>query len=506
MPKNKIFITEDEFIISINLERKLNALGYNVIGTAASGEECLEKIAEEQPDLILMDIMLAGDLDGIETAEIIKKKYDIPLIFLTAYSAREIHKRAALTEPYAYIIKPAEERELEINIAIALYKNIAEKELKKKREELEKINLNLDQLVKDRTAELEELNSELKREIEEKNEAQETQKRLVQVIEQAKDHILITNTKGVIEYANPELLNAVGYVKEEVLGKTPRIFKSGIQSESFYKKLWETIIRGEVFINEFLNRKKNGELYNAEEIIMPLKDSDGKITHFASIGRDITEKKEYEKEMIQTQENERERISRELHDGLGQTITALKFAVGSLSNNENKEFINETTISDIKKQMEEMTKEIRNISFNLMPSILGDYGLKAALSKMIKNTLINSELDITLFFDEKLERFEKSLEIGLYRIIQEALNNTIKHAKATRIRIDVRQEGSNIVLKVIDNGIGSTTTFLKDNAMHTGQGLRNMKQRALMLNGIFEMKSRKNKGTQIIIKTPIYNG
>mgnify|MGYP001234554718 CR=1 FL=1 len=88
--KKKIFITEDEFIVSKNLESKLIALGYNVIGTSVSGELAIEKIRKEQPDLVLMDIMLAGKMDGIETASLIRSEYDIPIIFLTAYSSQKI--------------------------------------------------------------------------------------------------------------------------------------------------------------------------------------------------------------------------------------------------------------------------------------------------------------------------------------------------------------------------------------------------------------------------------
>ena len=132
--KKKIFITEDEFIVSKSLQNKLESLDYDVVGTATSGEKTLEKIRITKPDLILMDVMLAGELDGIQTAQIIKKEFGIPVIFLTAYSSEEIYRRAATVEPYAYIIKPFEQRELEINISIAFYKYAADKKVSEKQE------------------------------------------------------------------------------------------------------------------------------------------------------------------------------------------------------------------------------------------------------------------------------------------------------------------------------------------------------------------------------------
>jgi PAS domain S-box-containing protein len=117
-----IFIVEDEGIVADDIRETLVSLGYSVAGTAKSGEKALEMIAATRPDLVLMDIHLAGPMDGIDAAGEIHRLYGMPVIFLTAYSDRELLDRAKLTEPYGYVIKPYDERGLQSAIEMALYK------------------------------------------------------------------------------------------------------------------------------------------------------------------------------------------------------------------------------------------------------------------------------------------------------------------------------------------------------------------------------------------------
>lgn len=498
MKKTKILITEDEFVVSQNLKNKLSSLGYDVIGTVSSGEDALDKIKQNRPDLILMDIMLAGKMDGIETAKIIKSKYNIPLIFLTAYSSKEIYQRAEITEPYAYIIKPFEERELEINISIALYKHRAEEKLKEKQKSLEVINENLDRMVQERTIELIIKNDELKKEIEDRIKAQENESRLAEVIKQAEDQILITNIEGEIEYLNPKMLSFTGYNEKEIYGKSPRILKSNKHPESFYEILWKTILSGNIFRGEFVNKKKNGELFNTQAIIIPLLDSKNNITHFASISREITEKKKYEKNMIYGIENEKERISKELHDGIGQSITATKYSLMGLLKQLDLPKNETMNIKNIITQTDNLTKELRTISFNLLPSILKDYGLKSAISKTINNIKEHSKIKISLMADSLNTRLDDTIELGLYRITQEVLNNALKHSKADLIDIEIIKKLDNVKLIIADNGIGFDPLKVK-----FGQGISNIKQRTSLMDGSFILNSDKKKGTQIIVEVQI---
>lgn len=131
-----ILVVEDEVLVARDIKARLTRMGYNVLDTARKGQEAIEKAIELLPDLILMDIHLHDDIDGIEAATEIRKKIEVPIIFCTAYSNQETLDRAKITAPYGYVLKPFDNRELEINIEIALYKHRAEKELANTRRRL----------------------------------------------------------------------------------------------------------------------------------------------------------------------------------------------------------------------------------------------------------------------------------------------------------------------------------------------------------------------------------
>ncbi|MBU1564711.1 MAG: response regulator [Proteobacteria bacterium] len=128
MKKWEIMIVEDEVLIAAELAQQLNSLGYNVPVSVTSGEKALEKLAEVTPDLILMDIQLKGELDGIETAMHIHDHHKIPVIFLTAFADDTFLQKAKTSEPFGYLIKPIDIRELHSTIEMALFKAAAERE------------------------------------------------------------------------------------------------------------------------------------------------------------------------------------------------------------------------------------------------------------------------------------------------------------------------------------------------------------------------------------------
>ena len=128
MPETKILIVEDEKILAMGLKKKLEKLGYHITDLTSSGAEAIESVKKIQPDLVLMDIVLKGAMDGIETAEFIVNLYDIPIIYLTAYADDEMLARAEKTCPYGYILKPYKDSELKANIKMAIYKHNFQKE------------------------------------------------------------------------------------------------------------------------------------------------------------------------------------------------------------------------------------------------------------------------------------------------------------------------------------------------------------------------------------------
>lgn len=134
MEKLNIFIVEDESIVAKDIQNNLIKLGYAVLGIANNGKDAIDQIKDLNPDAVLMDIMIKGDLTGIEVAEQIKKFVNVPVIFLTAYADESTLSRAKVTEPYGYILKPFKEIDLHSTIEMAVYKHQRDAALQKERD------------------------------------------------------------------------------------------------------------------------------------------------------------------------------------------------------------------------------------------------------------------------------------------------------------------------------------------------------------------------------------
>nr|MBI1231960.1 response regulator [Cytophagales bacterium] len=169
----KILITEDDTVSALLLKKALEKNHHEIIGMADSGEMALEFLENNHADIVMMDINLSGKLDGIKTTEIINEKYNIPVVYLTASSDTETLQKVAVTNPSAYVIKPFNIRELNMVIELAIFKD-------KKEKELQNLNNELEEKVKQRTADLNEANKELQKALEKERELSELKSRIVQ--------------------------------------------------------------------------------------------------------------------------------------------------------------------------------------------------------------------------------------------------------------------------------------------------------------------------------------
>ncbi|MCC6837662.1 MAG: response regulator [Bacteroidia bacterium] len=134
MSKTNILVVEDESIVAKDIQHSLKKLGYTVVGICSNGEDAIKTAEELKPDLVLMDIMLKGDMSGIEAASFIREKFNIPVIYLTAYADESTLSKAKVSEPYGYIIKPFKEIDLHTSIEMAVYKHEKESDIKKERD------------------------------------------------------------------------------------------------------------------------------------------------------------------------------------------------------------------------------------------------------------------------------------------------------------------------------------------------------------------------------------
>jgi len=134
MAKTNVLVVEDESIVSKDIQHSLKKLGYNVAGAASTGEKAIDLALDIKPDVVLMDIMLKGDMTGIEAASKIREELNIPVVYLTAYADEATLSKAKVSEPYGYIIKPFKEIDIHTSIEMAIYKHAKEKEVLKERD------------------------------------------------------------------------------------------------------------------------------------------------------------------------------------------------------------------------------------------------------------------------------------------------------------------------------------------------------------------------------------
>ena len=247
---NRLMVVDDEAVITMQLGMRLRSMGYDVVGTASSAEESVRMAKDLNPNLILMDIVMEGKLDGIHAAEIITAEMDIPIIFLTAYTDDEYIERAKSISPFGYIVKPYSENEVKANIEIAIHKKELERKQKKAGERIRRLFLS---------------------------------------VEQNPWVIMIMDTKLNIEFINKKFSRMTGYESGEILGKNISLLESDEMLPEIYKEVWENIVAGEEWRGELCIRKKSGESYQECTIILPVKNANGDIDFFIVVMDSVIE-------------------------------------------------------------------------------------------------------------------------------------------------------------------------------------------------------------------------
>jgi PAS domain S-box-containing protein len=360
----------------------------------------------------------------------------------------------------------------------------------------------------------------LSMDVTERVKAENELRKLSRAVEQSPASIIITNTDGIIEYVNPKFCKLTGYEFNEVIGKNPRILKSGETSELNYKKLWETIKAGEDWNGEFHNRKKNGDLFWEFASISPIKNFKGEITHFLAVKEDITERKKAEGEIKTSQEQlralaahlqnireqERSAIAREIHDELGQVLTSLKMNLHFI----NKNIVpdeNNINIHELKNEIKSMMSvidnsvvRIRKIITELRPEVLDNLGLMAALEWQVKEFETKSGIQTKLKNLCGDIEIDKDVSIAVYRIFQEALTNIARHAKASEVDVKIEWFNNHLQMEIKDNGIGYDTYKISDKKTF---GVLGMRERVIILGGDFKIEKMNPFGTKVSVSVPL---
>lgn len=311
--------------------------------------------------------------------------------------------------------------------------------------------------------------------------------------------VAYTDENGIIQYVNDKFCEVSKYSREELVGATHRIVNSHYHPKSFFREMWNTISSGKVWKGEIRNRAKDGSVYWVDTTIVPFLDENKRPYQYLAIRYEITKRKHIEEELrqmmtklIDVQEEERKRLSRNLHDGIGQNLYSHLITINLL-----KSQVDHPIIEKLQDEATELIEEIRKISWDLRPSVLDDLGLIPAIRSYL--TRYSEHYGIDVGFDCALTcRIPENKEIAIYRIIQESLTNTRKYAGAEIATVTIREMDHRVRVMIEDKGKGFDIE-----SSPRGVGLFSMEERARAVDGELHVHSKKGEGTKVIFDVPI---
>lgn len=446
----KILVAEDSIIVNQHIRHALES-GHHEVVSAFSGREAVKMAHENLPDLILMDIMMETSSDGLDASMEIKQTLDIPIIFLTALTDEPTIKKAMVSLPFGYVVKPFNEAELLSNIHVALYKAQAEKRIKG--------------------------NSELFQSI-------------INSIDQA---IILMDENQLIKYTNGVAERFINRTFDVIMNKP---ISSLITFIDDTKKVdFQVFLNGNLD-NLELEMEGSTAVFGDFQLNKISLDEDYSILIFKDISERVKARKVKEDlknrqvaSLIEGQENERERISRDLHDGVGQIANMVKLAA-------KKEKVGHEMIELIDHFLDEM----RKVTEGLLPSRLTDFPIDVCIRKIVEQANNSSDIEFS-FSSDDVPDIEMKYKVNLYRIVQENLSNILKHSKAKTASVQLYGFDDHLQLTFEDDGVGfEVGTYQDENAHH---GIQNIIFRSEVLKATCDIDSQKGRGTFISIKIPL---
>lgn len=499
----------------------LAAHGYQTL-LATNGDQALALAQSAKPDIILLDIVMPG-IDGFETCHRLKTctaTEAIPVIFMSALIRSEDKIKGFRLGAVDYIVKPVLIEEALARIRIHLHLSSLSRELQEKNRQLESQRLTLEQQVTVRTTELSVKNLQLRAEVAERKRMERSLRRRERefrtLAENSPDLIVRFDRQCRRIYLNPACEKKNGIAATDLLGKSPTEYSVTIRpiAAEYQNKIQRVLDTGIPCECDMEWKALDESTVSYSVHIVPEYDEHGEIASALAISRDISERKRSEsmlrasREQLQmlmkqnetAREEERKSLARELHDELGQLLTALRMRAGLLHMDfieGDPQWLKECS-NDILVIVDRAVSIVRDVITALRPGVM-DMGLASALRWLGDEFSKSSQVDCKVSIPRKKLELNDKTAMSLFRIAQESLTNVFKHAHATEASITLRQHGQRLTLSIRDNGKGFDTMR---NRPPGSFGLIGMEERVRMLGGTQQIVSGPGQGTMITVSIP----
>jgi len=316
-----------------------------------------------------------------------------------------------------------------------------------------------------------------------------------------------------IQDCNAAASRIFGYPRGELIGHALSLLLMNEAMREDFERRLEGAVKERGFLGEFelKMRRKDGSLFPAEPHIVPIRAGAGQIVTWVAVVRDITERKRTEEELralpgriIEAQEAERQRVARELHDSVNQLIASAKMRLRKVTDQVELNPAAREWLARCDQPLVQALEENRRIAHNLRPTDLDELGLAEACRNLCKRFEARTRLKVKCRIARVAERCPPMVELNLFRILQEALNNAEQHAHAETVRVQLDCDPGAILLRIQDDGRGFDPNASKARKRkRPGIGLTNIRERAALLGGTCEIESKLKLGTTISVRVPV---
>ncbi len=333
----------------------------------------------------------------------------------------------------------------------------------------------------------------------------------------ASDAIVLADSQGRITEVNRKAVKLLGYPEAELLAMNYNQIHPTRIRDHVMENFQGILTSGRGPLHECLVRRKDGEEVPVDATHNMVENGDHGVVQ--AVFRDITERQRAQEalrdseqklrllasQLLTIQEKERRRVSRELHDELGQALTVLKIHLVAIENRLRRDQGDlKLSCEKLQNYIDVVIENVRRLSRDLSPSILEDLGLSSSLKYLVEETCRNNHMLYTVATDEIDHLFSPEARINIYRIFQESLTNIVRHAEASRIEVEIKRENGLVSFRLKDDGKGFDLKRVRSRSLgKRGLGLTAMHERALMSSGSLNIRSRKGKGTEITLTIPI---